>query len=131
MVRRAFQLSESDRGFLETAYPEWEAIIEGQSKWLLLEPFGVPAGFNHRFVAVALLIDPMYPDAQVDMAYFRPDLARSDGKGINALSAHQLNGQTWQRWSRHRQSGVWRPGVDNIETHLLYVESFLELELRK
>lgn len=131
MPRRAFQLAEIDRTFLDRAYPTWEAIIEGQSQWVLIEPFGLPAGFNHDSAAVALLIDPMYPDAQIDMAYFMPHLARSDGKGINALSGHHLDGKAWQRWSRHRESGAWRPGVDNIETHLLYVRSFLELELKK
>jgi hypothetical protein len=131
MVRRAFHLAETDRIFLDGAYPNWEAIIEAQSRWVILSPFELPVGFNCATATVALLIDPMYPDIQIDMAYFKPDLARSDGRKINALSVHQLDGHTWQRWSRHRESGVWRPGADNIETHLLYVRSFLELELKK
>lgn len=131
MCRRSFQLAETDRGFLDNRYPKWETIVEGRSRWVLIDPFEVPTGFNHASVAVAIMIDPAYPDAQIDMAYFRPDLARSDGKAINALTPHTLDGQVWQRWSRHRESGAWRPGIDNIETHLLYVRSFLEMELKK
>lgn len=130
-MRRAFQLPATDQCFLDSAYPKWEAIIEGNSQWVILDKFKVPAGFNHPLAGLALLIDPMYPDIQIDMAYFKPDLARADGKGINALSTHHLDGQIWQRWSRHREPNQWRPGFDNVETHLLYVSSFLELELKK
>lgn len=130
-MRRAFQLSAIDQRFLDGTYPSWEAIIVGNSQWVILNNFKVPAGFNHPSATLALLIDPMYPDVQIDMAYFKPDLARADGKGIKALSAHQLDGHTWQRWSRHREPNQWRPGFDNVETHLLYVTSFLELELKK
>ena len=131
MPRRSFQLAKEDESFLNSAHPAWEAIIEGQSRWLLLENFETPAGFNHGLVGVALMIDPGYPDTQIDMAYFLPHLARADGKPINALTTQSVDGNTWQRWSRHRESGAWRPGVDNIETHLLYVRSFLEMELKK
>lgn len=131
MARRVFQLPETDRDFLDVAYPYWEAIAEGQSQWVILDPFEVAAGFNHQKVAVALRITPTYPDTEIDMAYFKPNLARADGKSIRALSTLQMDGQSWQQWSRHRVSGDWRPGIDNLETHLLYVRSFLELELKK
>ena len=131
MVRRAFQISETDRDFLDLAYPSWEAILEGQSQWVILDPFEVPTGFTQQNVAVALRIAPTYPDTEIDMAYFKPSLARTDGKTIEALSTLQMDGQAWQQWSRHRLSGEWRPGFDSIETHLLFVRSFLELELKK
>jgi hypothetical protein len=66
------------------------------------------------------------------MAYFNPALARDDGKQIGAVTPFQLDGKTWQQWSRHRSNVTdWRPGEDNIETHLLYVTAFLESELKK
>lgn len=131
MPRRSFQLAKEDESFLDSAHPAWEAIIKGQSRWLLLEDFEIPAGFNHATVGAALMIDPGYPDIPIDMVYFLPHLARADGKSINALTTQDIDGRAWQRWSRHREPGAWRPGVDNVETHLLYVRSFLKMELKK
>jgi hypothetical protein len=131
-VRRAFALPEIDREFLDSRGKPWETLIEGQSRWVIIDGFALPRGYNHSVVAVALLLQDSYPDVQIDMAYFFPTLARADGKGIRALSDQPLDGKIWQRWSRHRVSeGAWRPGVDNIETHLLYVSAFLTQELSK
>lgn len=132
MARRAFQLPEADRNFLDTAYPSlWETVVEGQTQWVILETFETPTGFNHEKVAVALRIAPTYPATEIDMAYFKPDLARTDGKPIGALTLLQIDHQTWQQWSRHRPANTWRPDIDNIETHLMYVRAFLEGELKK
>jgi hypothetical protein len=43
-----------------------------------------------------------------------------------------LDGKQFQQWSRHRTgANPWRPGLDNVCTHLLLVNSWLEKELRK
>ncbi len=131
-MRRAFQLSKVDQGFLDSRQKSWEAIIEGQNHWVIAEEFDVPGGYNHSTVSVALRLEPSYPDVQIDMAYFCPALTRTDGKQIRNLSSLQLDNKAWQQWSRHRVGqDAWRPDIDNIETHLLYVTSFLECELRK
>jgi hypothetical protein len=131
-VRRAFTLPEIDREFLDSRGKQWETLIEGQSRWVIIDGFALPRGYNHSVVAVALLLQDSYPDVQIDMAYFSPALARADGKVIRALSDRSLDGKTWQQWSRHRVGeGAWRPGIDNIETHLLYVTAFLTQELSK
>ena len=129
--RRQFDLPEADREFLDSRGTPWETIIEGQTRWVLLERFDVPQGYNHRTAMLALRIQPTYPDDQINMAYFLPHLARADGKSINKLTPLQIDGKSYQQWSRHRASGVWRSGIDNIETHLLYVTAFLEGELKK
>jgi hypothetical protein len=130
-MRRAFTLSEIDREFFDFRGTSWETLIEGPSRWVIVDGLEVPQGYNHSTV-VALLLDASYPDVQIDMAYFFPALVRADGKAIGALSSQQLDGKVWQRWSRHRVGAdAWRPGIDNIETHLLFVTEFLEEELRK
>ncbi|CAN5667111.1 hypothetical protein BH24ACI3_BH24ACI3_03930 [soil metagenome] len=132
MARRAFQLPEADRNFLDTTYPLlWETVVEGQTQWVILDEFKMPTGYNHEKVAVALRIAPTYPATEIDMAYFKPDLARADGNPIGALTPLQIDNQTWQQWSRHRPSNAWRPDIDNIESHLMYVRAFLEGELKK
>src|SRR5438128_2125628 len=74
-------------------------------------------GYDCATVSVALLIPPGYPDTQIDMVYFFPGL--TNGRPINAVSAHALDGKTWQRWSRHRTAqNPWRPGLDGVGTHL-------------
>jgi len=131
-MRREFQLSAGDLEFLDSRNKPWETLIVNNVRWVIIEGFDVPNGYNNMIVTVALLLQPSYPDVQIDMAYFLPHLTRSDGKAIRALSALQLDGKTWQQWSRHRVGAdAWRPGVDNIETHLFYVTSFLECELKK
>ena len=131
MPRRSFQLAKEDESFLNSAHPAWEAIIEGQSRWLLLENFETPAGFNHGLVGVALMIDPGYPDTQIDMAYFFPPLQRRDGKSIPATeSTETIDGRNFQRWSRHRTAtNPWRPGIDDVSTHLAQVQHWLIREL--
>ncbi|HXM49578.1 MAG TPA: E2/UBC family protein [Pyrinomonadaceae bacterium] len=130
--RRAFKLPTADENFLEYRGSVWETIIEGQERWVITEDFAVPNGYNHKSVLVALLLPPTYPDVQIDMAYFSPELARSDSKMIRNLSSRQINGKDWQQWSRHRVGeDAWRPDIDNIQTHLLYVTAFLETELQK
>lgn len=130
-MRRDFKLPEVDQEFLSRKYNTWEAIRFNQNQWVIIERFDVPNGYNQSIVALALLISASYPDVQIDMAYFLPSLARTDGKPIGAISTIQLDGKTWQQWSRHRAPDGWNPGVDNVETHLLYVTNFLESELRK
>jgi hypothetical protein len=131
-MRRTFRLSASDEEYLDSRNQPWETLIEVQARRVVIEGFAVPTGYNVMSATVALFLHQSYPDVQIDMAYFLPHLTRADGKGIGALSLITLDGRSWQRWSRHRVGGdEWRPGVDNIERHLLFVTAFLEKELTK
>ncbi|MGO9145120.1 MAG: E2/UBC family protein, partial [Desulfomonilia bacterium] len=109
----------------------WEAVIEGNSRWILLPDYPIIEGYNLRNIDVALELSQSYPDTQIDMVYFNPHLTRLDGKSIRQLADRPIDGKIWQRWSRHRtQANPWRRGYDCIETHLLLVEEWLERELR-
>lgn len=131
-ARRSFKLPPEDEQFLNDTFEFWETIIEENSRWVIIEKFHLPDGFNVREAAVALRIAPTYPDDQIDMAYFNPSLFRADDKAVRGLSPLNLDGKVWQQWSRHRVGNdAWRPDIDGIETHLLYVTAFLEGELKK
>jgi len=79
-----------------------------------------------------LRIPPSYPDDQIDMVYFYPALALTSGKAIGQLSPLAFDGKQYQQWSRHRTAqNPWRPNLDNVCTHLLQVNNWLERELRK
>ncbi len=83
-------------------------------------------------VMVALRIETGYPDTQLDMVYFYPHLARCDRQPIGALASQTLDGKDWQRWSRHRTGqNPWRPGEDDLASHLALVEHWLEREFLK
>lgn len=66
------------------------------------------------------------------MAYFSPGLARKDNQPIGATESTQaLDGKSFQRWSRHRTNEApWRPGDDDVATHLVLVANWLEREFK-
>lgn len=131
-MRREFALGEDDQDCLASIGLDWEAIIEGKTKWLILRNFPIPAGYNIAVADTALRIPPSYPDDQIDMVYFNPALALASGRPIRALTPHPLEGKQYQQWSRHRTpANPWRPGLDNIGTHLLQVDTWLRRELGK
>lgn len=131
-------------GHVEEVAPDREVDLRGAGverfmtltcdglQWLLIHKFPIPSGYNVECAMAALQIPPSYPDAQIDMVYFHPQLARVDGRAIPNLTDQPLDGKTFQRWSRHRQGETpWRVGVDDVGTHLLLVEEWLRRELRK
>lgn len=131
-MRRQFTLPEPDREFLDTRGLVWETIAEAGSNWLLIHDLPLPQGYNVNRVMVGLMVSAGYPEAQIDMAYFFPPLTRLDGKLINAATPLQKDGKTFQQWSRHRTAqNPWRPGEDDISTHLALVEQWIEKELTR
>lgn len=130
-LRRVIDLLPEDEAFLNKNYPMWESLKEGGTGWILLHKFKVPAGYNVEETTVAFMIPPSYPSTEFDMMYFYPALQRKDGQPIGALSQQGLDGKIFQRWSRHRNAGEWRSGIDNLETHVLSVQAWLIDELKK
>jgi hypothetical protein len=130
-TRQQFLLPAEDAEFLNQKGLQWEALSESNINWLLLHDYPAPEGYQQQTVQIALLIPPNYPAAEIDMAYFFPQLTLNSGKAINALSHQSIDGKIFQRWSRHRNPGEWRPGFDNISTHLVLVENWLEKELKR
>jgi hypothetical protein len=131
-MRREFQLAEEEEQYLAARGLAWETVIQNSAKWLILHEYPIPEGYNHRAAEAALRIPPSYPDDQIDMVYFFPSLALVNGKAIRQLTPLALDGKQYQQWSRHRTgANPWRPGLDNICTHLLQVDSWLERELKR
>jgi len=130
--RRDFQLPSGDVAFLEQLGLPWASVAEGGVMRLVIFGFPVPDGYNHQQVDLYLRIEPTYPDTQLDMVYVFPALALTSGKAIQALSNDTFNGRTWQRWSRHRtRTSAWRPGVDNVESHMALVADWLAKEVHR
>lgn len=132
-MRRQFTLPSNDTLYLNSTGLSWEALKEDEMQWILLHGWKVPDGYSIDQTTVALQIQPGYPDSQIDMAYFQPALVRQDGGRIGAADIQQtIDGMSFQRWSRHRTTAAsWRPGEDEISSHMVLVQDWLEREFRK
>lgn len=133
-MRREFVLPEKDVRHLDSLGLPWETIGSPQQGggYVLIHNFPVPRGYCVATTTVALRIEPLYPDVQIDMAYFHPALTRLDNGAIRQLSQQDIDGKTFQRWSRHRTpENPWRPGIDYLHTHLGQVEHWLVNELTR
>lgn len=130
-MRRQFRLSEEDEMCLDALGLPWETIIDQQVQWVLVQNYPIPDGYNRNTATAAVRIPPNYPTEQIDMVYFEPQLSLASGRAINALTPHTLDGRQFQQWSRHRTGqNPWRPGEDNICTHLLQADTWLKREVR-
>lgn len=128
-LRRDFELLPEDEKFLEEYGLPWETVVDG-SRWVLIHDFQTHDGYNHKQVTAAIRLETGYPQAALDMVYFFPALARTDGKPIGATQAkQQIAGKTYQRWSRHRTAqNPWVPGRDSLGSHVILIEDWLERE---
>ena len=127
-MRREFNLPEEDAESLDAMGLHWETV-RNSGPWLLLHDFKFPNGYNHRIGSVAIQIPGNYPMATLDMAYFFPALARTDGKPLRQANVMQpIEGKQWQRWSRHY---AWVAGQHNVSTHIILVRNWLEVASRE
>jgi len=131
--RRQFTLPEEDREHLETLGFPWETVHEGGTMWLVIHNYPVPQGYNHAEISTAFRIQVGYPTAEIDMVYVHPALHRTDGKPIGCTQGTQsLDGLVFQQWSRHRTpQNPWRPGEDNMATHLALMDEWFLREFRR
>ncbi len=131
-LRRQFSLPQEDTDWLEGLGLRYELVSEGGTLRVVIYDWPVPSGYHIANVAINVRIESGYPDTQIDMAYFDPHLARTDGKAIGALAQENFDGRPWQRWSRHRTpANPWRPGIDNLATHFALINEWLSRELQK
>jgi hypothetical protein len=131
-VRRHFNLLAADEAFLMEYGLPWETIVDG-SQWVLIHNFPTHDGYNYAKASIAIRLETGYPQAQLDMVYVYPALARQDGQSIPQTQITQpLDGKDWQRWSRHR-TGInpWQPGEDSLETHIYLIEDWFVREFEK
>ena len=129
--RRIFSLPAEDAEFLESKGLQWEALAENGLNWLIIYDYPITLGYNVQVVELALQISPAYPATEIDMVYFYPQLIRNNKRPIACITQQSIDGKIFQRWSRHRNPGDWRPGLDNVSTHLILIENWLEKELKR
>ncbi|WP_198526975.1 E2/UBC family protein [Sphingomonas sp. Ant20] len=128
---RGFRLLPADEAGLDQRGLTWSTLLDAGRRWLLIENMRLPAGFAAAETTIALEIPISYPMAEIDMFYCYPPVARVDGLPIPQTEVPQpIAERIFQRWSRHRgYVAPWRPGVDNVLTHLALVDASLTREV--
>lgn len=130
--RSQFSLPQEDELFLNQFGLPWETVIEG-SQWVLVHDFPTHQGYNLPKASIAIRLENGYPFTPLDMVYVYPALTRNDGKPIPQTQVTQpLDGKGWQRWSRHRTAqNPWKPGEDNLESHLFLIQDWFVREFER
>ena len=121
----SFLLPDDDLEYLK-AHFKYTYKEENLKKGIIICHYKLPEGYEPDQSDLMLIIPDNYPVAKIDMFYFSPCISRKDGIAIEAINDENHFGQKWQRWSRHYD---WRPGVDNIATHITYIYNQLKSEL--
>lgn len=130
--KRDFLLPEEDVNYLEEKGFTYETIISNGTQWVILRNYDLPSGYTHQNADIAIRIPPNYPIAPLDMFYMYPNLARTDGQPIGALSPLVIENKQYQQWSRHRTANnQWVPGEDNLATHISLMNHSLQEEFTK
>ncbi len=116
------ELPEDDRRFLSERSYDWALHQDGaQGGFLILRNFDVVGGgFTPPQTDLMIRIPPQYNMAPLDMWYCDPPVRIvATGQFAPASEVSEQHfGRTWQRFSRHLPSGVWRPGIDNLRSFM-------------
>lgn len=115
-------LPEDDQQFLNSHRYNWKVHPDGgQGGFLIIEGFDVSGGgFGPSPTNLMIRIPAQYNMAQLDMWYCDPPIriaATGQFATASEVTESHMN-RTWQRFSRHLASGVWRPGIDSLRSFM-------------
>jgi hypothetical protein len=128
-MRRNFVLLAKDETYLDARGLAWETVDDGR-RWLLIRDYPVPQGYLQSSTCLAIEIPQNYPAAEIDMFYCNPPLTLESGGQIAQTEHRQVvNGDEFQRWSRHRNPGQWSPVRDSVISHMGLVDESIAREL--
>lgn len=121
-------LPQVDREILQTRNLDHTVSVDGGMTCVVITNYRLPDGLNQRTSNLLLRLSPGYPDVPPDMWWFSPSVARADGQAIAATQViESYFGRQWQRWSRHLSAGVWKSGIDSLESYLALVNHELSV----
>lgn len=109
-------LPESDVDYLNDKAYVYDLIPNHTGIFLVIRNFTFPLPYSPQEADLLIRIPPGYPNAPLDMFWTSPDVKLSNGSWPLRSNVHEnINGQKWQRWSRH---GKWRMGVDSLRSYI-------------
>ena len=112
-----------DKGFNYQMYPQTDGTI-----FLVIREYAMTANLLPEKADLLVKIPPLYPLAQMDMFWIRPAVRLvSNNQYPQAADVFEdYLGLSWQRFSRHYITHPWRPGIDSLVSHLIFVQRCLE-----
>lgn len=123
-------LPKKDLEYLRTKEFDYQEIVEGKVKCLIIKDYRLPEKKYHvDKVDLLIRIPNGYNDTPPDMFFCSPHLKFSETNTEPPATSGRLNFNkiVWQQWSRHSNTGNdWRPGIDGINSHLQKVNKALD-----
>jgi hypothetical protein len=117
-------LPERDVNYLAERGLASEITTDQGMTCLVVKDWPLPTGLSPRQVDMLLRLAPGYPDIPPDMWWFCPQVTCGTGNSIQGTQVTEgYLGRTWQRWSRHLPAGVWRSGVDGLESFFAVIRA--------
>jgi hypothetical protein len=117
-------LPERDIRYLADRGLRYEISSDQGMTCLVVKEWPLPAGLGPGQVDLMLRLAPGYPDIPPDMWWFSPSITCHNGRPIQGTQVTEMYlGRTWQRWSRHLPTGVWRSGVDGLESFFAVIRA--------
>ena len=129
-------LTDDDIQFLDALGKTWRLTPKGVPQFgpmpriqfgdaLFIDSVVLPHRLQPSTVNMMFVLPPHYPGAFLDMFYLDRPVARIDGRPLRAIAPYPVGNIQWWRWSRHRASNSWRPGIDGVATHYQLIENAL------
>jgi Prokaryotic E2 family E len=101
-----------------------EVSVDQGMTCLVVPSWPLPEGFVPGQADLLLRLSPGYPDVAPDMWWFSPSVSLISSAPIpGTQSVEPYFGRQWQRWSRHLPGGVWRSGVDGLESFFAIIRA--------
>jgi hypothetical protein len=121
-------LAPGDEAYLRDKGLEFEIFTDQGLICVVIKDYPLPSGYDVRTTDVLLRLPPGFPDAQPDMFWCNPPvrLGASGNYPQAADLMEQYLGNTWQRFSRHLNPGVWKPGTDSLGSYMALIGAELE-----
>lgn len=111
-----------DSNYLADRGVSHQVSIEAGMICVVFPNWSLPDGYTPQSADLLLRLASGYPDVPPDMWWFSPGVRLTDGRAIQCTEVTEAYlGRTWQRWSRHFPQGVWRSGVDSLESFLALI----------
>lgn len=121
-------LPEPDVDFLVEKEFDCDIIGANNETYITFHNFDLGPSYTPRTSEMRVLIPAAYPQGGLDMFWTRPwvNLVSTNARPDRAdyPQSFQDGGEAWQRWSRHAEH-AWRPGIDNLRTHLRAISNSL------
>ena len=120
-------LPDRDEAYLADKGYTWELIPNSREQLLILREYELPPGkYTPSTVDLLIRMPAGYPSHNPDMFFVAQEVRRLTGDAPLAVTVVTINNSRWFQWSRHYPSGVWRPGIDSLESYLRAVRTELE-----